>query len=130
MRSNTEGQALGIVPNEKGGIQVISKKQSAANKPVSALTTVTIGGNKTNRKSVETMHPGTFRHAGGVLTFHSDRTYKAVANLIARNGYRPDLRHAAVARASAIRRSQRTPKPEPEKKLRGAAARRAAAAKE
>ena len=54
------------------------------------------------------------------------RTYKAVANQAAKSGYRGDLRQAAVARASAIRRSQRTPKPEPEKKLRGNAAKRAA----
>ncbi|KAK4115154.1 ribosomal protein L28e [Canariomyces notabilis] len=97
-------KALGIVPNEKGGVQVISKKPAAANKPASGLYTVTYGGNKTARK-----------------------TYKAVANQAAKNSYRPDLRQAAVARASAIRRSQRPVKPEPEKKLRGAAARRAAA---
>ncbi|KAL2015601.1 hypothetical protein VTK56DRAFT_5180 [Thermocarpiscus australiensis] len=99
-------KALGIVPNEKGGIQVISKKPAAANKPASGLFTVTYGGNKTTRQ-----------------------TYKAVAQQIAKNGYRPDLRQAAVARASAIRRSQRPLKPEPPKKLRGAAARKAAAAK-
>ena len=55
------------------------------------------------------------------------RTYKAVANQAAKAGYRGDLRQAAVARASAIRRSQRTPKPDAEKKLRGNAAKRAAA---
>jgi large subunit ribosomal protein L28e len=59
-----------------------------------------------------------------------DRTYKAIANQIAKNGYRADLRQAAVARASALRRSQRAPKPEPEKKLRGPAAKRAAAEKQ
>lgn len=62
--------------------------------------------------------------------FFLDRTYKAVANQVAKNSYRPDLRPAAVARASAIRRSQRPVKPEPEKKLRGNAAKKAAAAKE
>lgn len=53
-------------------------------------------------------------------------SYKAVANLSARNGYRPDLRQAAVARVSAIRRSQRPVKPTPEKKLRGNKAKKAA----
>ncbi|KXX73207.1 hypothetical protein MMYC01_208763 [Madurella mycetomatis] len=100
-------KALGIVPNEKGGVRVISKKPAAANKPASGLHTVTYGGNKTARK-----------------------TYKAVANQAAKNSYRPDLRQAAVARASAIRQSQRPLKPEPEKKLRGTAAKKAAAAKE
>lgn len=55
------------------------------------------------------------------------RTYKAVANQAAKAGYRGDLRQAAVARVSAIRRSQKTPKPDAEKKLRGNAAKRAAA---
>ncbi|KAL2255884.1 hypothetical protein VTK26DRAFT_2543 [Humicola hyalothermophila] len=100
-------KAVGVVPNEKGGVQVIAKKQAAASKPASGLYTVTYGGNKTNRK-----------------------TYKAIANQVAKNGYRPDLREAAIARASAIRRSQRPAKPEPPKKLRGNAAKKAAAAKE
>lgn len=55
------------------------------------------------------------------------RTYKNIANQAAKSGYRADLRAAAVSRASAIRRSQRAVKPEPEKKLRGNAAKRAAA---
>ncbi|KAK4106719.1 ribosomal protein L28e [Parathielavia hyrcaniae] len=100
-------KAIGIVPNEKGGVQVISKKPASANKPASGVYKVTYGGNKTSRK-----------------------TYKAVANQAAKNGYRPDLRPAAVARASAIRRSQRSTKPDPVKKPRGAAAKRAAADKQ
>jgi len=55
------------------------------------------------------------------------RTYKNIASLVAKSGYRPDLRSAAVARASAIRLSQRPGKPDQEKKLRGNAAKRAAA---
>jgi large subunit ribosomal protein L28e len=47
------------------------------------------------------------------------RVYKAVANKVAKSGYRPDLRQAAVARASAILKSQRPVKESPEKKLRG-----------
>lgn len=60
-----------------------------------------------------------------MLASHS--TYKAVANHSAKNGYRPDLREVAVQRVSAIRRSQREPKPTPEKKPRGAKAKKAAA---
>ena len=55
------------------------------------------------------------------------RTYKNIARQVAKSGYRADLRQAAVARASAIRRSQKAPKPEAEKKLRGNAAKKAAA---
>lgn len=62
-----------------------------------------------------------------MLTISPNRTYKAVARQAAANGYRSDLREAAVARASAIRRSQRAVKPSPEQKLRGNAAKRAAA---
>ena len=61
-----------------------------------------------------------------MLIRRTPRTYKSVAIMTAKSGFRPDLRQAAVARASAIRRSQRPVKPEPEKKLRGAKARQAA----
>ncbi|KLU87899.1 ribosomal protein L28e [Magnaporthiopsis poae ATCC 64411] len=96
-------KAIGVQAVEKGGVVVTSKKADATNKPASQLTSVTHHGGKSARS-----------------------TYKAVANRTAKNGYRPDLRQAAVARASAIRHSQRTPKPEPEKKLRGNAAKKAA----
>ncbi|KAL2160528.1 hypothetical protein VTH06DRAFT_1216 [Thermothelomyces fergusii] len=46
-------KAIGISPNEKGGVKVTSKKPAAANKPASSFYTVTYGGNKTARKSVE-----------------------------------------------------------------------------
>lgn len=57
----------------------------------------------------------------------SHSTFKAVANQTAKNGYRADLRQAAVARTSAILKSQRPVKAEPEKKLRGNAAKKAEA---
>jgi large subunit ribosomal protein L28e len=86
-------KAVGVVPTEKG-VQVISKKSSALNQPAKALINTTY--NKSGRK-----------------------TYKSVANLAAKSGYRGDLRQAAVARASAIKKSQRPVKETPEKKLRG-----------
>lgn len=58
------------------------------------------------------------------------RTYKGIVSHTAKSGYRADLRAEAVARASAIRQSQRPVKEEPEAKLRGAKAKKAAAAKE
>jgi large subunit ribosomal protein L28e len=96
-------KAVGIAPVEKGGVVVTTKKAGSITKP-SARSTVTYGGNKTTRK-----------------------TFKNVASQIAKSGYRPDLRQAAVARASTIRASQRPAKPDQEKKLRGNAAKRAAA---
>jgi large subunit ribosomal protein L28e len=58
------------------------------------------------------------------------RTYKGIASVTAKSGYRPDLRAPAIARASAIRQSQRPKKDAPEKKLRGTKAKKAAAEKE
>ncbi|EAA33690.1 hypothetical protein GE21DRAFT_4187 [Neurospora crassa] len=94
-------KAVGVVPGEKGGVVVTTKKAGSINKPA-ARYTVAFGANKTARK-----------------------TYKAIARQVA--GYRSDLLKAAVARASAIRRSQRAVKPEPAQKLRGNAAKKAAA---
>ncbi|WYZ40360.1 hypothetical protein EsH8_IV_000701 [Colletotrichum jinshuiense] len=95
-------KAIGVVPNEKGGVKVISKNQKNSNKPAQNITEVTYGGNKSSRK-----------------------TYSAVARQAAAGGYRADLREAAVQRVSAIRRSQRPVKPEAEKKPRGNKAKKA-----
>lgn len=54
------------------------------------------------------------------------RIYKGIANNTAKNGYRADLREEAVARASAIRQSQRPKKDTPPAKVRGAKAKKAA----
>ncbi|KAI1467207.1 ribosomal protein L28e [Daldinia caldariorum] len=97
-------KAIGIHPAEKKGVKVLSKKESAVQKPAKSITEVVYHGGKPTRK-----------------------IYKAVASRTAKSGYRPDLREAAVARVSAIRRSQREPKPTPEKKPRGAKAKKAAA---
>ncbi|KZL69265.1 ribosomal l28e family protein [Colletotrichum incanum] len=95
-------KAIGVVPNEKGGVKVISKNQKNGNKPAQSITEVTYGGNKSARK-----------------------TYSAVARQAAASGYRADLREAAVQRVSAIRRAQRPVKPTPEKKPRGVKAKKA-----
>ena len=57
------------------------------------------------------------------------RTYKGIVSSTAKSGYRSDLRAEAVSRASAIRLSQTPKKDAPEKKLRGAKAKKAAAEK-
>ena len=57
----------------------------------------------------------------------SRKLYKSVVNSTAKKGYRSDLRHDAVARASAVKLSQREKKDQPAAKLRGAKARKAEA---
>jgi large subunit ribosomal protein L28e len=52
--------------------------------------------------------------------------YKSVVASTAKKGYRADLRQDAVARASAVKLSQRDKKPAPAAKLRGAKAKKAA----
>ena len=56
------------------------------------------------------------------------KVYKSVVNSTAKKGYRSDLRGEAVARTSAVKLSQREKKDRPTPKLRGAKARKAAAA--
>ncbi|KAK7965080.1 ribosomal protein l28e protein [Apiospora sp. TS-2023a] len=100
-------KALGVAPAENGGVKILSKRTSASQKPGSNIASTTYHGGKSARN-----------------------TYKAVANQTAKNSYRPDLREVAVQRVSAIRRSQRPVKPEPQQKLRGNKAKKAAAASE
>ncbi|EGE05724.1 60S ribosomal protein L28e [Trichophyton mentagrophytes] len=100
-------KAIGVQGAENGGVAVISKRPNNCNKPGSNTYTATHGSGSSNRK-----------------------VYKAVASRAVSGGYRADLRAEAVSRASAIRLSQRPKKDSPEKKLRGAKARKAAAEKE
>ncbi|KAI4869513.1 ribosomal protein L28e [Hypoxylon rubiginosum] len=97
-------KAVGIQPAEKGGVKIITKKESAALKPAKSTVEVT--------------------HSGGQAT---KKIYKTVASQTAKTGYRADLREAAIARVSAVRKSQKDPKPTPESKPRGAKAKKAAA---
>ncbi|KAH7144627.1 ribosomal L28e protein family-domain-containing protein [Dactylonectria estremocensis] len=98
-------KAIGVSANEKGGVVVTSKKAGTSNKPA-------------QNQSERTVSKG------------SRKTYLTVANQTAKNGYRGDLRSAAVERASAIRKSQRPVKADQEVKLRGNKAKKAAAAEE
>uniref|UniRef100_L2FZW9 60s ribosomal protein l28 n=1 Tax=Colletotrichum fructicola (strain Nara gc5) TaxID=1213859 RepID=L2FZW9_COLFN len=90
-------KAIGVVPNEKGGVKVISKNQKNANKPAQGTTEVTYGGNKSARKPSPSRPP-------------------TVATV-----------PISVQRVSAIRRAQKPVKPEAaEKKPRGVKAKKAA----
>ncbi|RKF57680.1 putative 60S ribosomal protein L28e [Erysiphe neolycopersici] len=98
-------EAVGVLPIEggKGGVTLITKKQKFTQKPSSAYYKSTFGGNKSTR-----------------------RTYKGIVNTTVKTRYRSDLRAEAVARASAIRYSQKPKGDLPEKKLRGSKAKKAA----
>ncbi|KAI9859366.1 MAG: hypothetical protein M1813_006703 [Trichoglossum hirsutum] len=101
-------QAIGVQPGEKGGVVLTTKKlhSTTSHKPASNLSQNAWGPNKSGRKS-----------------------YAGIVNHTAKRGYRPDLRHEAVARASAIRQSQLPKKDLPEKKPRGVKAKKAAEGK-
>ncbi|KAL1963194.1 hypothetical protein VTN77DRAFT_8627 [Rasamsonia byssochlamydoides] len=96
-------KAISLQPTDKGGVVLLSKTAGNAQRPAKNIQTVTWGPNASNRK-----------------------IYKSVAYKTAKTGYRADLREVAVARASAIRLSQRPKKDAPTPKLRGAKARQAA----
>ncbi|KAF2086819.1 ribosomal protein L28e, partial [Saccharata proteae CBS 121410] len=96
-------KAFGVQAGEKGGVTLLVKKANKSNKPGSQLQTSTFGSSTNTRK-----------------------TYRSIVNATTKRNYRPDLRTEAVARASAIRRSQKPVKAEMPKKLRGKKAHKAA----
>ncbi|TVY81761.1 putative 60S ribosomal protein L28e [Lachnellula suecica] len=102
-------KAVGVLPlaGEKGGVTLITKKAKHPQRPAHQGHKTNLSGSKSSRK-----------------------ISKTVAANVAKTGYRPDLRAHAVSRASAILKSQKTPKDLPESKPRGAKAKKAAAEKE
>ncbi|KAJ5231310.1 60S ribosomal protein L28e [Penicillium citrinum] len=100
-------KAIGVQGTENGGVSVTTKKPSNPNQPGKNFVTVNYGPNTATRK-----------------------VYKGVADKTAQNGYRADLREEAVARVSAVRRSQKAKKDTPAQKPRGAKARQAEKAQE
>ncbi|CAI7610154.1 unnamed protein product [Penicillium discolor] len=94
-------KAVGVQATENG-VAVTTKKPSNPQQPASNVVTVTYGPSTSTRK-----------------------IYKGVADKTAKNNYRADLREEAVARVSAVRRSQLPKKDTPAQKPRGAKARKA-----
>ncbi len=43
-------QAVGVVPNEKGGVKLLTKKTSKSSNPAETVVETTFGQNKTARK--------------------------------------------------------------------------------
>ncbi|KAF2854316.1 60S ribosomal protein-like protein L28 [Plenodomus tracheiphilus IPT5] len=107
-----EGQiankAIGVIPGKEGGVTLLIKKADKHHQPATSVQTVTFGPQRSTRK-----------------------TYASIVNSTTKRNYRPDLRKDAVARASAIRKSQKPVKADNKQtKLRGAKATKAAAQKE
>lgn len=96
-------QAIGIHP-DSNTVALTTKLSSRSNKPAKATQSSSFNASTPSRK-----------------------LYKSVVSSTAKKGYRPDLRAAAVSRASAIRQSQRENKKDRESKPRGAKARKAEA---
>ncbi|KAF2004454.1 ribosomal protein L28e [Amniculicola lignicola CBS 123094] len=93
-------KAIGVQAGENGGVILLTKKAGKANFPASQIQTSTFSSSRSTRK-----------------------TYSAIVNSTAKKGYRPDLLKDAVARSSAIRKSQKDVKESKPKKARGAKAR-------
>ncbi|KAK5458221.1 hypothetical protein LTS15_004301 [Exophiala xenobiotica] len=89
-------KAVSVQPNEKGGVTLMTKKSGKSNTPKAAYNS----------------HPYS-------KTTSSRKIYKNIADSVGKKSYRGDLNEVAVARASAIKNSQRPKKDTPEKKPRG-----------
>ncbi|PWN26319.1 ribosomal protein L28e, partial [Jaminaea rosea] len=95
----------GIVNDKSVGIEAAPKGRGVV---VSTRKTKSAPNQVANTRSEYVVKKGGSRRAAG-----------KVANIVAKNGYRPDLRKAAVARASMIMRSQRSRKAPYARKARG-----------
>ncbi|KAF2128415.1 60S ribosomal protein-like protein L28, partial [Dothidotthia symphoricarpi CBS 119687] len=95
-------KAIGILPGKDGGVTLLIKKADKHHQPAASIQSTTFGSSRSSRK-----------------------TYSAIVNSTTKRGYRADLRKDAVARASAIRKSQKPVKADKTAKLRGAKAKAA-----
>ncbi|KAK3713959.1 hypothetical protein LTR37_008209 [Vermiconidia calcicola] len=95
-------KAIGIQPDDNT-VSMTTKLPSRVNKPAKSTQQSSFSASTPNRK-----------------------LYKSIVNSTAKKGYRADLRMEAVARASAVKLSQKEKKDTPAPKLRGAKARKAA----
>ncbi|KAJ4302727.1 hypothetical protein N0V90_001617 [Kalmusia sp. IMI 367209] len=99
-----DDRAIGVQPGEEGGIVLLTKKAGKGHQPASHIQQSSIPASRSTRK-----------------------TYSAIVKSTANRNYRTDLRKDAVARASAIRKSQKPVKETKPQKPRGAKAKAAAA---
>jgi large subunit ribosomal protein L28e len=124
-------QAIGVIPGPDGGVTLLIKKSDKHHQPAASTQTSTFGSSRSTRKYViKTSHfTGTPLHwdPTTTLALTPNRTYTSIVNSTTKRNYRPDLRQDAVARASAIRKSQRAVKADKPTKTRGAKAQAATA---
>jgi large subunit ribosomal protein L28e len=127
-------QAIGVIPGKEGGVTFLVKKSDKHHQPAASTQTTTFGPQRSTRKYVSPrshintyrMPPSGMQHpTKHALTQH--RTFASIVNSTTKRNYRPDLRQDAVARASAIRKSQRPVKADKPTKTRGAKAQAATA---
>jgi hypothetical protein len=100
----------------------LSPRRPPPSVPRDRLASTSLQAPSTAHLNASNQHAPSSKHA---LTMH--RTYTAIVNSTTKRNYRPDLRQDAVARASAIRKSQRAVKADKPTKTRGAKAKAAAA---
>ncbi|KII94219.1 hypothetical protein PLICRDRAFT_36466 [Plicaturopsis crispa FD-325 SS-3] len=74
---------------------------------------------QTRKGKASPHHVSAARHTSVIRNRSGPRRALGVVASQAKNGYRPDLRKAAIARTSALLAAQREPKPRPAKKPRG-----------
>ncbi|KAK8115003.1 ribosomal protein L28e [Apiospora kogelbergensis] len=97
-------KAVGVVPNENGGVKILSKKASASQKPAANFTSTTFHGGKSARRPLPTRLPRT-----------------VTAPISVRSPSSASLPSAVLSVPSSL---------PPEQKLRGNKAKKAAAATE
>lgn len=97
---DNRSQAIGVQPGSEGGVVLLTKKTGKAHQPASHIQQSSLSASRGTRK-----------------------TYSTIVKSTANRNYRTDLRKDAVARASAIRKSQKPVKESKPAKVRGAKAR-------
>ncbi|KAI7869646.1 ribosomal L28e/Mak16 [Spinellus fusiger] len=102
------------------------KYSGLANTKTVAITAAARGVRITTTKAKKAQFPAKSGNSA-VIAKSRRQTAKSVANLIARSQYRPDLRTAALARASAVISAQKPKKAVAQKAVKGLRAQKLAA---
>ncbi|KAK5073625.1 hypothetical protein LTR64_007237 [Lithohypha guttulata] len=94
-------KAVSVQPSGEKGVSFSTKKEGKSNTPAKSLNTHKFKSGRSNQK-----------------------VYKAISDNVGQKSYRSDLNLYAIQRASAVLDSQRAKADAPEKKTRGAKARK------
>jgi large subunit ribosomal protein L28e len=122
-------QAIGVIPGKDGGVTLLVKKSDKHHQPATSTQTTTFGPQRSTRKYVfpssSLVSTPSYRldcNYSPRTNANKPRTFASIVSSTTKRNYRPDLRQDAVARASAIRKSQRAVKADKPTKTRGAKA--------